>query len=102
MASATAPSWLPTLRLVTVSGTNDTGAKMYTIGYDYALSKRTSVGAYYSRLDNDTNGAYQPFLAGTSFTGSGLSLRRNRFDLRCRRAPLLLIVRGLSLTGRMS
>ncbi|TCS33534.1 putative porin [Paucimonas lemoignei] len=54
------------------SGVADSGAKMYTIGYDYALSKRTNVGVFYSRLDNDTNGAYQPFLANTSFTGSGL------------------------------
>ncbi|RJG03610.1 porin [Noviherbaspirillum sedimenti] len=51
---------------------NDTGAKMYTVGYDYALSKRTNVGVYYSRLDNDANGVYQPFNAGTSFTGSSL------------------------------
>jgi len=54
-------------------GVNNTGAKMYTLGYDYALSKRTNVGVFYSRMDNDTNGIYQPFLAGTSFTGSGLA-----------------------------
>ncbi len=51
---------------------NDSGAKMYTVGYDYALSKRTNIGVYYSRLDNDANGIYQPFNAGTSFTGSSL------------------------------
>lgn len=51
---------------------NNTGAKMYTLGFDHALSKRTNVGVFYSRLNNDTNGIYQPFLAGTSFTGSGL------------------------------
>ncbi len=45
---------------------------MYTVGYDYALSKRTNVGVYYSRLDNDANAVYQPFNAGTSFTGSSL------------------------------
>ncbi len=56
-----------------IGGVNDTGAKMYTLGYDYALSKRTNVGVYYSRLDNDRFGAYQPFLAGTSFTGSALA-----------------------------
>lgn len=52
------------------SGVADSGAKMWTLGYDYALSKRTNVGVYYSRLDNGANGAYAPFLAGTSFTGS--------------------------------
>jgi len=51
---------------------NNSGAKMYTLGYDYALSKRTNVGVFYSRLDNDARGSYQPFLAGTSFTGSAL------------------------------
>ena len=51
---------------------SNTGAKMATVGYDYALSKRTNVGVFYSRLDNDARGQYQPFLAGTSFTGSGL------------------------------
>lgn len=51
---------------------NDSGAKMYTVGYDYALSKRTNVGVYYSRLDNDANAIYQPFNSGASFTGSSL------------------------------
>lgn len=58
--------------LAAFTGAN-TGAKMYTLGYDYALSKRTNVGVFYSRLDNDANGIYQPFLAGTSFTGSALA-----------------------------
>ncbi|WP_158592251.1 porin [Noviherbaspirillum sedimenti] len=52
------------------TGVTDSGAKMYTVGYDQALSKRTNVGVFYSRLDNDRNGAYQPFLAGTTFTGT--------------------------------
>jgi len=49
---------------------NNTGAKLWTIGYDYALSKRTNVGVYYNRLDNDSRGQYIPFSAGTSLTGS--------------------------------
>jgi len=48
----------------------DTGAKLWTLGYDYALSKRTNVGVFYSRLDNDARGQYVPFLSGLSFTGS--------------------------------
>ncbi|MGZ3253044.1 MAG: porin [Burkholderiaceae bacterium] len=55
------------------SGTTATGAKMWVAGWDYALSKRTNVGIFYSKLSNDTAGTYQPFLAGTSATGSALA-----------------------------
>ncbi|MGZ5800000.1 MAG: porin [Burkholderiaceae bacterium] len=54
------------------------GVKSYTVGYDYALSKRTNVGVYYNKLKNDAptattaGGAYNPFLAGTTLTGSAL------------------------------
>jgi len=51
----------------------NTGAKFFTLGYDYALSKRTNVGVYYNKLKNDTAGVYQPFLAGTSATGTALA-----------------------------
>jgi predicted porin len=56
----------------TVGGTKlaNTGAKMFTLGYDYAMSKRTNVGVFFSKLKNDTAGVYQPFLAGTSATGT--------------------------------
>jgi predicted porin len=58
----------------------NTGAKMYTLGYDYALSKRTNVAVFYSKIKNDaatpgvalSGGVYQPYLAGTSGTGSAL------------------------------
>jgi len=53
-------------------GVSNTGAKMYTLGWDYSFSKRTTAGVYYSKLSNDTAGLYQPFLAGTSATGSAL------------------------------
>jgi predicted porin len=32
-------------------------AHQWTIGYDYAFSKRTSVGAFYTRLNNNSNAA---------------------------------------------
>lgn len=51
----------------------NTGAKMWTLGYDYALSKRTNVGVWYTKLSNDSAGTYSPFLAGTSATGSALA-----------------------------
>lgn len=52
---------------------SNTGAKMYTLGWDYALSKRTNIGIFASKLSNDAAGTYQPFLAGTSATGSALA-----------------------------
>ena len=39
----------------------DTGAKMWALGYDYALSKRTSLGVSYASLDNKQNASYQMF-----------------------------------------
>ncbi|QYY29422.1 MULTISPECIES: porin [Cupriavidus] len=36
----------------------DTGATQVTIGYDYPLSKRTTLFAYYSRIDNKKNAIY--------------------------------------------
>jgi predicted porin len=36
----------------------DTGASLFSVGYDYALSKRTSVGVSYARLNNKANAGY--------------------------------------------
>lgn len=36
----------------------DTGAVQYTVGYDYPLSSRTALYAYYSRIDNARNAIY--------------------------------------------
>ena len=55
-----------------IDGEADSGAKMWTIGYDYALSKRTNVGVFYGKLDNDTNARYQVDGAGDSRNGSSL------------------------------
>ena len=43
--------------------TSDNGAKTWNIGYDYRLSKRSSVGFGYAHMDND---------AGAVFTWTGL------------------------------
>lgn len=48
-----------------------TGAKLWVLGYDYSLSKRTNVGIYASKLTNDAQGAYQPYQSG-GLTGSAL------------------------------
>jgi predicted porin len=39
------------------------GAKMWAIGYNYSLSKRTSLGVTYASIKNDTGAAYTPFTA---------------------------------------
>ena len=36
----------------------DTGASAWNIGYDYAFSKRTSMGVFYTQLNNKTGGNY--------------------------------------------
>ncbi|MBD3768244.1 MAG: porin, partial [Gammaproteobacteria bacterium] len=41
-----------------ISGTTSTGANMYAVGYDYAMSKHTTVYAAYAMVDNEANGAY--------------------------------------------
>lgn len=46
---------------------NSNGAKMWSLGYAYLFSARTSVGVGYARVTNDANGAYT--IAGE--TGAG-------------------------------
>lgn len=50
----------------------DTGAKYYSLAWDYALSKRTAVGVSYTVIDNETNGTYQPFASNSTHNGSQL------------------------------
>ena len=53
---------------VKIGGTKatDTGARLITLGYDYPLSKRTSLGASYAVMDNKANASY------ALFTGAAL------------------------------
>lgn len=37
---------------------SNTGAKQWTLGYDHSLSRRTSLYALYSKLDNDANATF--------------------------------------------
>jgi len=57
---------------------SDTGAVHTTLGYDYALSKRSSLFAFYTHLNNDGRGAYDFAINGldtaTGATASGLAL----------------------------
>lgn len=59
----------------------DTGATHYTLGYDYSLSKRTSVFAYYTLLDNDKNAVYDFAINGLG-AGAGATLRGTAFGMR--------------------
>jgi len=42
----------------------NTGATLVAVGYDYALSKRTTLGVSYARLDNKAAGAYALYTQG--------------------------------------
>lgn len=68
---------------------NDSGAKLLVLGYEYSLSKRTSVAALYSAITNGTNAAYDfreasVNIAGTSGTGlaAGADPRTIQLGLR--------------------
>lgn len=67
------------------SGTDDTAGKQYTLAYNYNLSKRSKVYAYYTKIDNDSarstggGGAYS-FLgspAGLGISSVALGIRHN-------------------------
>ncbi len=64
-----------TARDARVNGTkiSDSGAWMASVGYSYALSKRTSVGLSYVYLNNQRNSAYQMYTQ-SSLGGFGAPL----------------------------
>lgn len=53
------------------AGADDNAARQWLLGYAYNLSKRTTVGVQYMRLDNNANAAYS--LAGASAANTGLT-----------------------------
>jgi len=57
-----------------ISGQSNTGATQVSIGYDYSLSKRTSVGVNYSKINNETGATYQ-FFTGTALQNSPATSR---------------------------
>src|SRR5262249_19040613 len=50
---------------------NDTGAKLWQVGYIYSFSKRTQGGLVYARMDNDRLGTYVFTGQGTGSGGTG-------------------------------
>lgn len=53
-----------------ITGGSDTGARQWTLGYDYTLSKRTGLYAYVSRIDNQARAAYDFAINGVG-VGAG-------------------------------
>jgi predicted porin len=60
-------------------GAPDTGAKQWQIGYNHALSKRTTAGIAYVKLDNDSAGDYN--LTGRTLDASGRNASAVVFSL---------------------
>ena len=64
-----------------IRGGPGTGATHLTLGYDYTLSKRTSIYAYVTHLDNEENGGYDFAInsldaaPGATLKGAALGLR---------------------------
>jgi predicted porin len=52
------------LKVGDYKNSNNTSAKQYTVGADYSLSKRTTAYAYYAKLKNDTNAAFDLGVGG--------------------------------------
>jgi predicted porin len=55
-------------------GINATGANMWALGYAYDLSKRTSIGITYARINNKQNAAYQLFTSSSLGLGTAAGL----------------------------
>ncbi len=63
----------------------DTSAIQYTVGYNYNLSKRTKLYAFYTKVDNKTGIAYSPFVntstntvnAGSDPSAVAIGVRHN-------------------------
>ncbi|MYN10231.1 porin [Pseudoduganella aquatica] len=59
----------------------DTGALHATVGYDYTLSRRSSLYAYYTRLDNEAN-AVHDFAINPLGVSAGATLKGAAFGIR--------------------
>jgi len=63
----------------TVSCADGTGAKLYSLVYSYAFSKRTEGSVVYTKLDNDSNAAFSlgkvGAVAGNSQSSMGIAVK---------------------------
>jgi predicted porin len=67
--------------------TDNTGAKMVAVAYEYALSKRTSLGATYAQIKNDSNINYNLFTSNS--LGSADTVTANGEDPRIFQVTIL-------------
>lgn len=68
-------------RIGFIRGGPDTGATHVTLGYDYALSKRSALYAYVTHLDNEEDGGYD-FAINSLGAAPGATLRGAALGLR--------------------
>lgn len=68
-------------RIGFIRGGARTGAVHVTLGYDYTLSKRTSMYAYVTQLDNEANGGYD-FAINSLAAAPGATLKGAALGLR--------------------
>ena len=59
------------------SKVDDSAATQWTLGYNYNLSKRTKVYAFYTKVDNKAGAAYMTGTAGADFSSFALGVRHN-------------------------
>ena len=59
------------------SNVADSAATQWTLGYNYNLSKRTKVYAFYTKVDNKAGAAYMTGTAGADFSSFALGVRHN-------------------------
>ena len=59
------------------SNVPDSAATQWTLGYNYNLSKRTKVYAFYTKVDNKAGAAYMTGTAGADFSSFALGVRHN-------------------------
>ncbi len=52
---------------------SSTGSRAWMVNYNYALSKRTSIGAYYNSIRNETNATYSGIVFGGIASAPGSS-----------------------------
>jgi len=59
------------------SGIANTAATQYNLQYDYAMTKRASVGLCFATIHNSSQSAYGPFLEGTNLGPSAVGPNEN-------------------------
>ena len=59
------------------SKVNDSAATQYTLAYNYNLSKRTKVYAFYTKLDNKAGANYISGASGVDFSSVAVGVRHN-------------------------